>query len=85
MESRNRVSDGQSGDSSTAEERNMAANDRLQGSPYRAVRGVLCTYDDGILLLRGQVPSYYHKQLAQEAVAVLDGVTELVNEIKVVT
>ena len=62
-----------------------AAKDRLERSPYRTVRGVTCEYDDGVLLLAGRLPSFYHKQLAQEAVAGLPGVVQVVNATEVVT
>lgn len=45
---------------------------------------IWCECDDGSLFLRGQVPSYYIKQLAQEAVADMEGVRQVVNEIEVV-
>ncbi len=60
-----------------------AANEHLRNSPYRALRGVTCECDQGILLLRGHLPSFYHKQLAQEAVVRVRGVEEVVNEIEV--
>ncbi len=60
-----------------------AANERLRNSPYRSVREVLCECDQGILFLKGQVPSFYHKQVAQEAVAKVRGVEEVINEIEV--
>ena len=37
----------------------------LRESCYQAIRAVTCQLDRGVLTLRGQVPSYYHKQLAQ--------------------
>ncbi len=60
-----------------------AAHERLRSSPYRALRAVLCECDQGILLLRGHLPSFYYKQLAQEAVARVQGVSQVINEIKV--
>jgi osmotically-inducible protein OsmY len=57
---------------------------RLQGSPYFAVRDVGCAYQDGVLTLRGCLPSYYLKQLAQMAVTDVEGVTAIVNQIAVV-
>lgn len=60
-----------------------AAKDRLENSPYRSVRRVSCEYDDGVLVLRGLLPSFYYKQLAQEAVVHLHGVLQVVNEIEV--
>ena len=56
----------------------------LQNSPYAILRGVSCMYDRGILLLRGQVPSFYHKQLAQETVRKIEGVVQVVHQIEVV-
>jgi hypothetical protein len=32
---------------------------------YPALRGVRCEYADGVLTLRGSVPSFYLKQVAQ--------------------
>jgi osmotically-inducible protein OsmY len=56
---------------------------RLQGSPYVAIRRIAVQYDQGVLFLRGRVTRFYEKQLAQEAVANLDGVVRVVNEIEV--
>jgi hypothetical protein len=64
----------------------QAANARLRNSPYPNVQRVLCECsDEGVLFLRGWLPSFYQKQLAQEAVARLPGVTEIVNETEVAT
>jgi osmotically-inducible protein OsmY len=60
-----------------------AAKDHLNRNPYPAIRDVSCECDRGVLVLRGHVSSYYHKQVAQEAVSRLDGVTQVVNEIEV--
>ncbi len=62
----------------------QAAQDRLHQSPHPALRQVSCECEQGVLVLRGRVPSYYCKQLAQEAVAQLEGVVQIVNEIQVV-
>jgi uncharacterized protein YcaQ len=40
----------------------------LQRCGYLDVRGVSCEYDRGVLTLRGRVPSYYLKQIAQTVV-----------------
>jgi hypothetical protein len=56
---------------------------RLQHSPYRAIRRVSCRYDEGVLILEGRVPTFHYKQLAQTAVAEIDGVRNIVNEIEV--
>ena len=56
----------------------------LKGSRYSGVRTVSCECDRGMIVLRGRVVSYYHKQLAQEAVARIEGVAQVVNDIDVV-
>lgn len=61
-----------------------AAADRLQASPHLLVRQIACEYDHGVLFLRGRLPSFYQKQMAQTAVAGLEGVAQVVNEIEVV-
>ena len=59
----------------------------LRSSPYKLLGSVTCNHDRGRLTLEGRVPSYYHKQLAQVAVAELaescDDVREVVNQIQV--
>jgi osmotically-inducible protein OsmY len=60
-----------------------AATECLRASPYKVLAGVACECDDGVLFLRGQVSSFYLKQHAQEAVAGVNRVTQVVNEIEV--
>ncbi len=60
-----------------------AANESLLNSPYRALRGVMCECDQGIVFLRGRLPTFYYKQLAQEAVVRVRGVIQVINEIEV--
>ena len=57
-----------------------AARDRLKSSPYCPLRSVSCECRQGVLVLRGKLPTFYQKQLAQETVAKVEGVTEVVNE-----
>ena len=45
-----------------------AAKDQLRRSAYYAVRRVSCEFDGDVLKLRGRVPSYYEKQVAQSLV-----------------
>jgi osmotically-inducible protein OsmY len=61
----------------------LSAKDRLLKEPHLSVQRIWCEYDGQQLFLRGQVPTFYHKQLAQVAVAGLDGVAQVVNEIEV--
>ena len=58
----------------------QAARNRLQVSPYRAIRGLSCDCRGGMLFLRGHLPTFCQKQLAQEAVAKLEGVWRVFNE-----
>jgi hypothetical protein len=60
-----------------------SAKDRLRKQPHLSVQRIWCEYDGQQLVLRGQVPSFYHKQLAQVAVAGMDEVCQVVNEIEV--
>ena len=57
----------------------------LRRNPYLALKNVACDCRDGVLVLRGCLPSYYLKQLAQEVVARLEGVQTIDNQIQVVT
>ena len=59
------------------------AKDRILLQPHLTVQRIWCEYKARRLYLRGQVPSFYLKQLAQTAVAGLEGVTQVVNEIEV--
>ena len=61
---------------------------RRQGSAWQGLSlerpAIWCEFQSGRLVLQGQVPSFYHKQLAQEAVAGLEGVAQVVNDIEVI-
>jgi osmotically-inducible protein OsmY len=61
-----------------------AAQSKLKSSPYPAVARLKCYFNGGSLTLRGQVPTFFEKQIAQEAVADLEGVNELVNGVEVI-
>jgi osmotically-inducible protein OsmY len=63
---------------------NLLAARRLCSNGYSALKNVSCTFEEGWLILRGSVPSYYVKQLAQQAVARLEGVCWIDNQIEVV-
>jgi hypothetical protein len=41
----------------------------LRSSRYPALKHVSCDYQGGVLVLRGCLPTYYLKQMAQEVVA----------------
>ena len=61
-----------------------SARQRLVKHPHLTQQRIWCDYAGGRLLLRGQVPSFYYKQLAQEAMTNLVGVCQIVNDIEVV-
>jgi osmotically-inducible protein OsmY len=61
------------------------AERRLRSNPYLALKSVLCDYLNGVLFLRGCLPTYYLKQLAQEIVCGLEGVDRIDNQIQVLT
>jgi osmotically-inducible protein OsmY len=56
----------------------------LQTNPHEDIKSLECEYHEGVLLLRGQVHTYYHKQLAQEAVRDIQGIESIANVVKVV-
>ena len=55
----------------------------LLKSRYHSVTRIFCDYHHGILFLRGRLPRFHEKQVAQEAVARVKGVTHVINEIEV--
>ncbi len=60
------------------------AESRLRRSGYPALRHISCEFQAGVLTLRGYVPRYYSKQIAQTVVAELAGVERIDNQIEVV-
>lgn len=59
------------------------AKRRLREADFRFSRCVSCEYHEGVLLLRGRVPTYYLKQIAQAFVASVPGVEQVDNRIQV--
>ena len=62
----------------------QAATAVLAQSSVRELRQLRVDEHANTLELSGNVRSFYHKQLAQEAVARIPGMTRLVNEAEVV-
>jgi osmotically-inducible protein OsmY len=60
-----------------------AAEARLRSANYVELRAVSCEFRQGVLTLRGKVPSYYLKQMAQSLVDGVPGVVELDNQLEV--
>jgi len=56
----------------------------LRQSAYSSLRELECHDRDGIITLRGRVPSYFLKQLAQETATQMAGDAPIVNRIEVV-
>jgi hypothetical protein len=64
----------------TAQERAQVA---LSNSPIHALHELLVEEHDGTLLISGSVDSFYHKQLAQEAVRCVVNGSSISNTISV--
>ncbi len=60
-----------------------AVTRRLHRDMYLSNKQISCEYYEGVLILRGCVPSYYLKQVAQTLVAEIEGVQDVVNQIEV--
>jgi hypothetical protein len=56
----------------------------LQSHSTLALRRISCECRNGRLILKGRVPSFYLKQVAQAALAALVGMVELENRLEVV-
>jgi osmotically-inducible protein OsmY len=59
------------------------AEEQLRRSSYLALHDISCLASDGVITLRGYLPSYYLKQVAQEIVSGVEGVRHVVNRIEV--
>ncbi|NLY01493.1 MAG: BON domain-containing protein [Rhodopirellula sp.] len=59
------------------------AKETLYQRDFRFSRCVTCESRDGVLVLRGRVPSYYLKQLAQATVADIGGIRQIDNRLDV--
>ncbi len=62
----------------------VSVEQRLGASGYLALRRIHCECEDGVLSLRGRVPSQYLKQVAQTIAAAVEGVHRVENRIEVV-
>lgn len=67
----------------TAFEVGEIAQQRLRHCPYAALRHVQCRFHEGVLVLTGDVPTYYTKQMAQEFLRGLDQVIQIDNRLTV--
>ncbi len=55
----------------------------LERNPYLARRNLRFETSEGRVILRGVVNTYFQKQMAQEALRNIDGVSEIANELEV--
>lgn len=60
------------------------AQNCLRASGYRALAKISCEYHEGVLILRGNVPTFYMKQVAQTQVKEMAGVQQVDNRLSVV-
>ncbi len=61
------------------------AEECLRRDSHLAQKVISCEFLNGVLILRGHLPTYYLKQIAQQAVFHLDGVDRIENQIEVIT
>ncbi|TWU26273.1 hypothetical protein Pla52o_01260 [Novipirellula galeiformis] len=59
------------------------ATERFRTCPYSAIRQVQCRFHEGVLVLSGQVPSFYMKQVAQELIRNLQPIEQISNRLNV--
>ncbi|MFM2094606.1 MAG: hypothetical protein RIS70_1730 [Planctomycetota bacterium] len=55
----------------------------FEHSPHRIFRTLRCSFDDGELVIRGKLPTFYSKQLAQTALMSLKGIHHILNLVEV--
>lgn len=59
------------------------ARERLGSCGYAILKTVECAHENGAIILRGTVSSYFLKQIAQERIRSIEGVTRIINELEV--
>jgi osmotically-inducible protein OsmY len=57
---------------------------RLRESSYYYLRTISCAFDQGVLTLRGKVPTFYLKQTVQAIAERVEGVQRIINLVDVV-
>jgi osmotically-inducible protein OsmY len=55
----------------------------LERNPYLSHRNLRFETSSGRVTLKGVVTTYFQKQMAQEAIRYVDGVSEIANELEV--
>jgi len=59
------------------------AEELLKSRMLTAARSINCEFREGMLFLRGEVDSYYRKQLAQECAFQIQGIDQVANHLHV--
>ena len=59
------------------------ADERLRGRGYLSLRNLTCEIAEGVLVVHGTVPSFYLRQVAQNALEQIPGVRQVVDHIDV--
>ena len=76
------------GEAMKSKKRFICLEDRVQNAidhnPYLSRRSLRCEAKEGHVVLRGQVRSYFQKQMAQESVRRVDGIVSIENCLEVV-
>ncbi len=60
------------------------AESRLRNQCHRALKNIRCECADGVLTLRGCLPTHYLKQIALAVVAGTEGIERIDNRIEVI-
>ncbi len=58
-------------------------HDAIKQSPYLSYRQLSCETNDGRVILRGRVSSFFQKQMAQETVRQISGIVSIENCLEV--
>jgi hypothetical protein len=56
---------------------------RFYRSPYQELRDITCDFQEGVLTLRGRVPSYFLKQIAQSIIFSMERIGEIRNRLEI--
>ena len=59
-------------------------HDALAKSPYLTRKRVDCVAQDGRVVLRGEVGTYFQKQMATEVLRQVEGIDEIENHLEVI-
>jgi osmotically-inducible protein OsmY len=62
----------------------LLAERQLRDTTYQPLTRISCDFHDGVAVLRGTVPTFYLKQVAQSVVGKLDAVKQIDNRIEVI-